>query len=152
MRFPDVSNTRYQSFGRGAARLITYLDQHRLFMDFVKDSKSKRALNHLEQNVVKGLNCSKTVSQMVALVLFCMAVMHPYALHVRGPGTEQLNILELGPFHQSVKVHMKKLIDNVSILTSPSVDSYKSATLDGQPWSDPKAWAACIRLIPSLQT
>lgn len=150
VRFPDTSNTRYQSFGRGAARLITYLEQHRRFMDFVKDSKSKRALNHLEQNVVKGINCPKTVSQMVALVLFCMAVMHPYALHVRGPGTEKLNILDLGPFHLSVKVHMKKLINDVSILTSPSADSYKSATLDGQPWSDLPAWEACIRLIPSL--
>ncbi|KAJ6548832.1 hypothetical protein B0H19DRAFT_952564, partial [Mycena capillaripes] len=150
VRFPDVSNTRYQSYGRGAARIITYLDAHRAFMAFVKDQKTKRVLNHLEQNIVKGLNCSKTISQMVVFVLFNMAVMHPYALHVRGPGTEKLNMLDLGPFHTSVKVHMRELITDPTILFSSSPTSHTIATLDGKPWSDPKAWAECVRLAPTL--
>ncbi|KAJ7310924.1 hypothetical protein DFH08DRAFT_718392 [Mycena albidolilacea] len=150
VRFPDVSNTRYQSHGRGGARIIAYLKGHRDFMDFVKDNKQKRMLNHLEQNIVKGIHCPQTTSQIVALVLFCMAVMHPYALHVRGPGTENLNMLDLGPYHSSVKERMKKLIADPTALFSPSTDSYKIATLDGQPWSDTKAWAACIELFPTL--
>ncbi|KAJ7719849.1 hypothetical protein B0H16DRAFT_1739188 [Mycena metata] len=150
VRFPDVSNTRYQSHGRGAARLITYLAEHRTFMQFVKDNKTKCTLNHLEQNIMKGLHCPQTISQMVALVLFSMAVMHPYASHVRGPGTEKLNMLDLGPYHTSVKTHMKRLIEDPSPLFSSDPNSYKTATLDGQPWSDTKAWAACVKLFPDL--
>ncbi|KAF8209762.1 hypothetical protein K438DRAFT_2058662 [Mycena galopus ATCC 62051] len=150
VRFPDVNNTRYQSHGRGGARIITWLKEHREFMEFVKDNKQKRTLNHLEENIVKGLHCPQTIPEIVALVLFCMAVMHPYALHVRAPGTENLNMLDLGPYHASVKDHMKKLIADPSPLLSSSPDSYKTATLNGQPWSDTKAWAACIELLPTL--
>ncbi|KAJ6593489.1 hypothetical protein B0H19DRAFT_1090568 [Mycena capillaripes] len=149
VRFPDTSNTRYQSYGHGAARIITHLDKHREFMTFVKDHKTKRTLNHLEQNIMKGLNCSKTIAQMIVVVLFCMAVMHPYARQVRGPGTEKLNMLNLGPLHDSVKVHLRKLIQDPDILFSASAESYKLATLDGQIWSDPMAWAQCIRLAPT---
>ncbi|KAJ7681294.1 hypothetical protein B0H17DRAFT_867112, partial [Mycena rosella] len=150
VRFPDTSNTRYQSHGLGGARIITYLDEHRAFVDFVKDHKIKRVLNHLEQNIRKGLYCLKTLVQMVALVLFCMAVMHPYALRVRGEGTENLNILDLGSFHATVQAHLLKLIDNPDLILSSSPDSYLTATLDGKPWSDAKAWAACIKLAPTL--
>ncbi|KAF7341070.1 hypothetical protein MSAN_02093100 [Mycena sanguinolenta] len=149
VRFPDTSNTRYQSHGRGGARLLAYLEEHRTFMDFVKDQKSKRTLNHMEQNIVKGINCPRTIAQMIAFVLFCMAVMHPYALQVRGPGTENLDMLDLGPLHDSVKVHMRKLIDNPKLLVSDALDSYKLATLDGKPWRDEKAWAACVQLAPT---
>jgi hypothetical protein len=45
---------------------------------------------------------------------------------------------------------MRKLIAAPQILLSTSPDSYKVATLDGQPWSDTKAWAACVRLAPTL--
>ncbi|KAF8179523.1 hypothetical protein K438DRAFT_1977234 [Mycena galopus ATCC 62051] len=130
VRFPDTSNTRYQSHGRSGARLLSYLEEHRTFMNFVKDQKSKRTLNHMEQNVLKGLHCSKTIAQMIAFVLFCMAVMHPYALQVRGPGTEKLNMLDLGPLHNSVKVHMRKLIENPSLLISTSADAHKLATVN----------------------
>ncbi|KAJ7311690.1 hypothetical protein DFH08DRAFT_822457 [Mycena albidolilacea] len=150
VRFPDVSNTRYQSHGQGGARIITYLEEYHKFMVFVKDNKQKRTLNHLEENIVKSLHCPQTISQIVALVLFCMAVMHPYALHVRAPGTENFNMLNLGPCHASVKAHMKKLITDPGPLFSSSPDSYKTATLDGRPWSDTKAGDACIKQLLTL--
>ncbi|KAJ7221761.1 hypothetical protein GGX14DRAFT_388880 [Mycena pura] len=138
--------TRRTSHGCGGARLLTYLEEHRVFMDVVKDNKTKRTLNHMEQNIMKGIHCPKT---MIAFVLFCLGVMHPYALQVRGPGTEKLNMLDLGPLHASVKVHIRKLIENPNILLSTSLDAYKLATLDGKPWSDQKVWAACVRLAPT---
>ncbi|KAJ6517230.1 hypothetical protein C8R47DRAFT_960401 [Mycena vitilis] len=150
VRFPDTSNTRYQSHGRGGARVISYFDMHLAFMEFVKDHKVKRGLNHMESNILKGMNCKKTMAMMAVFVLFCMAAMHPYAGLVRGPGTEELNILDLGPLHTSVKKHIQKLIDNPSLLFSTSPDSYKLATLDGKPWSDMKAWAECVRLAATL--
>ncbi|KAJ7601296.1 hypothetical protein B0H17DRAFT_1155387 [Mycena rosella] len=119
-------------------------------MQFVKDHKTKRILNHLEQNVLKSLFCLKTLAQMVLLVLFCMALMHPYTRWVCGKGTEILNILDLGPFHASVKAHIRKLIENPDLLLSSSPDSYKLATLDGLPWSDLKAWSECVKLLPTL--
>ncbi|KAJ7342798.1 hypothetical protein DFH08DRAFT_633036, partial [Mycena albidolilacea] len=100
--------------------------------------------------IVKGLHCPQTISRIVALVLFCMVVMHPYALHVRAPGTENLNMLDLGPYHASVKAHMKKLIADPGPLFSSSPDSYKTATLDGRPWSDMKAWDTCVKQLPTL--
>ncbi|KAJ7361700.1 hypothetical protein DFH08DRAFT_800934 [Mycena albidolilacea] len=150
VRFPDMSNTRYQSHRRGGARIIAYLKEHHDFMDIIKDNKQKRTLNHLEQNIVKGIHCPQTISQIVALVLFCMAVMHPYALHVHGPGTENLNMLDLGPYHSSGEGAHEELITNLIPLFSPSTDSYKIAMLDGQLWSNTKAWAACIELFPTL--
>ncbi|KAF7349510.1 hypothetical protein MSAN_01741400 [Mycena sanguinolenta] len=133
VRFPDTSNTRYQSHGCGGARLLSYLEEHCTFMNFVKDQKSKRTLNHMEQNIVKGLHCSRTMAQMIAFVLLCMA----------------LNMLDLGPLHDSVKIHMQKLIENPSILVSSSPDAHKLATLDEKPWSNQEAWAACVRLAPT---
>ncbi|KAF8193283.1 hypothetical protein K438DRAFT_1906799 [Mycena galopus ATCC 62051] len=149
VRFPDTSNTRYQSHGRSGARLLSYLEEHRTFMNFVKDQKTKHTLNHMEQNVLKGLCCSKTIAQMIVFVLFCMAVMHPYALQVRGPGTEKLNMLDLGPLHDLIKAHMRKLLENPSLLISTSADAHKLATLDAKPWSDQEAWAACVQLAPT---
>ncbi|KAF7378023.1 hypothetical protein MSAN_00226200 [Mycena sanguinolenta] len=149
IHFPDTSNTRYQSHRRGGAQLLAYLEEHRTFMDFVKDQKSKRTLNHMEQNIVKGINCPRMIAQMIAFLLFCMAVMHPYALQVRGPGTENLNMLDLGPLHDSVKAHMHKLIDNLRLLLSDAPDSYKLATLDGKPWRNKKVWAAGVQLAPT---
>ncbi|KAJ7673462.1 hypothetical protein B0H17DRAFT_947197, partial [Mycena rosella] len=150
VRFLDTSNTCYQCHGLGGARIISHLDKHRRFMQFVKDHKTKRILNHLEQNVLKGLFCLKTLAQMVLLVLFCMALMHPYTRQVRGEGTEILNILDLGPFHASVKAHIRKVIKNPNLLLSSSPDSYKLATLDGLPWSDSKAWSECVKLLLTL--
>ncbi|KAJ7726792.1 hypothetical protein B0H16DRAFT_1735510 [Mycena metata] len=103
---------------------------HRKLMDFVENNKTKRSWNHMEQNIVKGLNCKTTIS--LTLCLFTMAVMHPYAAAVRGSGLEELNMLDLRPFHQSVKAHMRKLIANSDPLISTAPDSYKFATLDGK--------------------
>ncbi|KAJ7289904.1 hypothetical protein C8J57DRAFT_1046809 [Mycena rebaudengoi] len=150
VRYPDVSNTRYQEYGRGAARIVTYLQEHKDFMMFIKDKKTKRTLNHLEANIVKGLNCMKTVAELVALVLFCMALGHPYSRMVRGKGTENLNILDLGPLHARFTTHLLKLIDAPELLLSNADDSYRLAMLDGEQWSDPKAFQACLKLAPTL--
>ncbi|KAJ7196140.1 hypothetical protein GGX14DRAFT_526945 [Mycena pura] len=149
VRFPGVNNTRYQSFGLGGARIISFLDEHKLFMSFVKNKKQKRTLNHLEQNIVKGMNCPKTIAEIIAFVLYCMAVTHPYALRVRGLGTEKLNILTLGPFHVQVKDHIRKVIASPELLLSSAPDAHGDATLDGAPWSDPTAHAACMKLLPT---
>ncbi|KAJ7271430.1 hypothetical protein B0H12DRAFT_1215982 [Mycena haematopus] len=121
----------------------------RHFTAFASYSSASNLCNHMEQNIVKAIHCPKTISQMIVFVLFCMSTMHPYALQVRGPGTEMLNMLDLGPLHNSVKLHIRKLIEHPNILLSTSSDAYKLATLDGKPWSDEKAWAACVRLAPT---
>ncbi|KAJ7702655.1 hypothetical protein B0H17DRAFT_1194548 [Mycena rosella] len=118
-------------------------------MSFIRNKRQKRTLNHLEQNIVKGMNCPKTISQIIAFVLYCMALTHPYTLRVRGIGTENLNILTLGPFHVEVKDHICKLIASPELLLSMEPDSHLAATLDGCIWSDPRAHAACIKLLPT---
>ncbi|KAJ7694769.1 hypothetical protein B0H17DRAFT_1008998 [Mycena rosella] len=44
VRFPAVNNTRYQSFGLGGARIISFLDEHKLLMPFIRNKKQKRTL------------------------------------------------------------------------------------------------------------
>ncbi|KAJ7154373.1 hypothetical protein C8R43DRAFT_1126450 [Mycena crocata] len=150
VRFPGVSNVRYQAYGLGAARIISYLEEHRDFMLFMKDRKEKRTFNHMEENILKGLNCNKTIAEMVAFSLYCMSTCHPYAAHARGLGTENLNLLSLGPYHEDLKRHIQKLVDNPELLLSDAPDAYVNATLDGRSWSDPIAHAACLKLARTL--
>ncbi|KAJ7654208.1 hypothetical protein B0H17DRAFT_1214471 [Mycena rosella] len=114
-------------------------------MSFMKN-KEKRTVNHLEQNIVKGMNCLKTIAQIIAVILYCLCLCHPYALHVHGLRMENLT---LGPFHAEVKDYIWKLIKHPELLLSNTLDSYHLATLDGKPWSNPKVCAACMKLLPT---
>jgi hypothetical protein len=68
---------------------------------------------------------------------------------VRGPGTEKVNMLELGPLHLKVQKHMEKIIRDPDILLPPH-GSYASGSMDGKPWKDPEAINAIAHLAPSL--
>src|SRR5437667_9646500 len=68
---------------------------------------------------------------------------------VRGPGTEEVNMLDLGPLHQKVQKHMEAVIANPEILL-PNHGTYKSGSMDGKPWYTPEAVEAVKKLSPSL--
>jgi hypothetical protein len=148
-KFPDTSNTRYQSYCAAAAVLITYLALYVEFMEWIRDGKDKSGFTNLEKNVYLGLQDIPTQTELSVLALYAQAISHPYMRNVRGPGTENINMLDLGPLHFKVEKHMEKVINDPSVLLPPH-GSYESGTMDGEPWNNPEVVNAIYQLGPSL--
>lgn len=74
--FPDTSNTRFQSHCAAAANLLLHRSHHIEFLDQVRDRKG--ALNHMEQNVYKGLHDVPTLAELVVLMLYAEVISHDY--------------------------------------------------------------------------
>ncbi|KAF7970056.1 hypothetical protein HWV62_25298 [Athelia sp. TMB] len=141
--FPDTSNTRYGSNCDGAAELLLYLEKYLEFLLFIKDSKTQRNFNHIELNLYKALCDPPTLSELAVLALYAQSVTHPYMQQVRGPGTEKVNALDLGPLHRQVQKHVAKIAADPNLLISDEAD-YTLATLDGRMWHEPKVVMAIL--------
>ncbi|KAI0042914.1 hypothetical protein FA95DRAFT_1609803 [Auriscalpium vulgare] len=130
VRFPDTSNTRYQSHCEAAAELLVHLD---LYVDFLE----------------LALKDIPMLTELAVLVLYSQSISHPYMRTIRGSKTGDLNALDLGPFHESVKAHCQAIIAEPGLLLSSSA-SYVTGALDGVPWQRPEAFYAVHHLIPQL--
>lgn len=148
-KFPGTNNTRYQSHCEAAAELITYLPHYIEFLEIVKDKKKERRFNHMEQNIYDALQDPATLTELACLVLYAQTVTHPYMRTVRGSGTEQTNMLTLGPLHTSLKNHIQNLINNPDLVLAKGA-TFELAALDGKPWYNPKAVDAVLDLAPTL--
>lgn len=148
-KFPDTGNTRYQSYCAAAADLITYLGLYVEFMEWIRDGKDRSGFTNLEKNVYFGLQDIPTQTELAVLALYAQAISHPYMRHVRGPGTENVNMLDLGPLHFKVQEHMEKVIKDPGVLLPPH-GSHKSGTMDGEPWNNPEVVDAISKLSPPL--
>ncbi|GJF00465.1 hypothetical protein PsYK624_167530 [Phanerochaete sordida] len=147
--FPDTSNTRYQTYCLASAELLTHLATYRQYLEFIRDKKESRDFNNLEGNVYRGLHDPATLSEMAVLAFYGEAVSYPYASKVRGPGSEDLNVLKLGELHKEVQQHIQRLIDDPSLVLSPQSDP-SLVTFDGKPWRHPNAITAIYTLSPNL--
>ncbi|KAI0661679.1 hypothetical protein C8Q70DRAFT_966523 [Cubamyces menziesii] len=147
--FPDTSNTRYQSHCEAAAELIVHLPLYIDFLSALRDKKNNRTFNHLEENVWNGLHDIPTLTELCVLALYSQAISHPYLREVRGPDQLSANILDLGPLHDRVKAHCRRIIDNPSLLLSPET-CFDTGSMDGELWERPEAIYAILRLAPSL--
>ncbi|KAI0708898.1 hypothetical protein C8T65DRAFT_695745 [Cerioporus squamosus] len=78
LRFPDTSNTRYQSHCAAAAELLTHLPHYIRFLELVRDKKTKPGFTKLEENVYRGLHDPATLTELAVLALYGQAVTHPY--------------------------------------------------------------------------
>lgn len=135
INFPDTSNTRYQCYCNAATELIVHRDLHLKFLAFLKHYKILSGLNHLERNVLAGLMDLPTQTELAVLSLYSQTISIPYICHIRGSTT---NHLDLAPFHDQLKQHCRKVIENPEILIGEGV-SYETATLDSNPWQDEAA-------------
>ncbi|KAI0352435.1 hypothetical protein OH77DRAFT_1460105 [Trametes cingulata] len=149
VRFPDTSNTRYQSHCEAAAELLVHLDLYIEFLDFARDKKLKRTFNHMESNVYQALHDAPTLTELCVLALYSQSVSHPYLRQVRGHQAESDNHLDLAPLHGRLKAHIQGIIDDPSLLLAPDA-SYERGTLDGRPWERPDAFYAVHRLAARL--
>ncbi|THU75834.1 hypothetical protein K435DRAFT_824682 [Dendrothele bispora CBS 962.96] len=152
VEFPDTSNTRFQSHAQACAIIITYRDLFLKFLQLVEDNKTGRKLNHLEQNVRKGLQCNYTLHEFAAVTLYHQTISIPYMREIRGPsGSTEHNVLCLGPFHERLKTHLAKLINNPEIVTEGYIlAKWQTAMFDGKPWEQPDAIEAVLKYLPEL--
>lgn len=141
--FPDTSSIRYHCYCAASAELIAYTPEYIKFLDVVKMAKEKPGFNHMEQNLWSALHDSKTKSELAVLAVYLNTVSAPYAKFIRGPGTEAVNMLDLGPYHYKLKAHIKHLIDNPDLAIGPNARAY-TATLDGNAWHHPDSMAAVL--------
>ncbi|KAI0719373.1 hypothetical protein C8T65DRAFT_569375, partial [Cerioporus squamosus] len=147
LRFPDTSNTRYQSHCAAAAELLTHLPHYIRFLELVRDKKTKPGFTNIEENVYKGLRDPATLTELAVLALYGEAITHPYMRVVRQP---QLNGLQLGPLHDQLKEYIKALIENPDVLIHAGPADARTPALDAQPWEHPEAVAAIQKMAPNL--
>ena len=102
----------------------------------------------MEANLFAALNDIPTLTELAILVLYAQAVSQ-YMRKVQGPGTEQINMLNMGPLHDEVKVHVQTIIDNSNILASNNT-LYENGALHGEKWHQPAAVAAVLKLFSKL--
>ena len=135
--FPDTSNTRYQCYGDAASEVI----QHPvLYIDFINwhGTKKKRAAgpNHMEKNILKGLEDPPTWTELAVLTLYNESVSKPYAMEVRGSVNEWKNALDLGPLHDDLQDHCDAVADNPELLIGNNV-SHTTGAFYGTLWDQP---------------
>jgi hypothetical protein len=147
--FPKTSGTRFQSHLEASSELIVHLPLYLDLLVEVKDNKEKVNFNHLEHNVYTALQDTPTLTEMAALALYLLAISHPYMRVVRGSGERRVNAIDLAAFHEEVKAHCQKLIDNPDLMLAPDA-CFTTGTLDGNVWERPEAFYAVHRLAPSL--
>ncbi|PCH35781.1 hypothetical protein WOLCODRAFT_20162 [Wolfiporia cocos MD-104 SS10] len=143
-RFPDTSNTRYQSHSYAAAEIATYLELYIELMEEICDAKSKPGANHLESNVAKGLRDPSTLAELAAMALYGVSVSWPYLRQVHGDGTKLINLLDLTGLHRRLPEFCNHIAMHPDLILNPDAP-LDLITLDGQPFSD---W----RLIAAIQT
>jgi hypothetical protein len=101
----------------------------------------------MEENLWKALHCTATKTELAVLTLYAQAVSHPYMRSIRT--SEKINMLNLGPLHRKVYMHIQRIIEDPTFLVGDSV-TWKTGTMDGQKWQSPKAIKAVQKLAPSL--
>ncbi|KII95110.1 hypothetical protein PLICRDRAFT_69546, partial [Plicaturopsis crispa FD-325 SS-3] len=148
-KFPDTNNTRYQSHCDAAMEALVYILGIIRLLETERDKKANRKLNHMEQNIYDALHDLATLTELVALALYALAITYPYMRCVRGLEGRGANMLDLGPLHVLVKNHCQKIIDNPDLLLSPDAD-FETATMDGHDWARSDVMVAIHELSPRL--
>ncbi|KAL5537287.1 hypothetical protein ACEPAF_1110 [Sanghuangporus sanghuang] len=145
--FPDTSNTRYSSYLDASAEIIKRLDFYIEYMHHICDSKEKPGLNHLEANVLKGLQDLPTRTELAVLTLYQEAISHPYIRKIR---SSEMNALDQGPLHHQVQEHIKKLINSPELILTPNSEP-EQAKLGGLDfWKHPDAIESIWEMASTL--
>ncbi|KAJ7614884.1 hypothetical protein FB45DRAFT_758123, partial [Roridomyces roridus] len=147
--FPDTSNSHFQSHEEACVIVIVHLDLFIEFLDYVRDNKGTRTLNHMESNVFKGLKDIPTRTELCVVSLYWLAISVPYMREIRGHAQCTDNALLLCPLHQRLSAHLETLLQNPGLLLDSDA-SWETATLDGKMWQRPEAFYAVQQYAPSL--
>jgi hypothetical protein len=148
-KFPDTSNTCYQSHYLAAAELIIRQELYIEFLEWICDGKDKPGFTNMKKNIYAGLTDVPTLTELCVLVLYAQAISHPYMHEVQEPAAKEINILDLGSLHQKVQKHMEEVIAKPEILLHPH-GTYKTGSMDSKQWHSLEAVAAVEKLASSL--
>ena len=113
------------------------------------EKKESGSFNHMEKNVYKVLQDTPTITELCVLTLYAQLVSHPYMMAVWQPDGTDKNALNLGPLHDKVKLHCKKITDNPNLLLAPNT-SHIDGALDREMWHHPHIFYAVHKLTPTL--
>ncbi|KAE9397608.1 hypothetical protein BT96DRAFT_1035611 [Gymnopus androsaceus JB14] len=137
-KFADVSNTRYQSHSYASAELLVFRDDYQDLVEEICDGKTKRGTNHLESNVLKGLQDPATLTELAAMALEGLCLSWPYMGMIRSPHENNFvdalspEMIELHrrilPFTENIALHPEILLD-------PQTPR-DQLTIDGEPFLD----------------
>lgn len=148
--FPDVSNTRYGCYTYAAAEVVCF---HGLIQELVLeviDGKTKSGQpNHVEQNILKGLNCPATMAQLVALALYGVSVSWPYMAMVRGTKEHPINLLDLTDIHRKLPEFCTYIAENPHILLDLTTP-LDQLTINGRPFLNDLLLPTIRQLRPDL--
>ncbi|KIJ10655.1 hypothetical protein PAXINDRAFT_157563 [Paxillus involutus ATCC 200175] len=125
----DTHRQYFELYCTTAEELLTYLNDYIKLLIQIRYKKEKRNFSHMEQNLFNALHDSPTLTELAVLIWYSAAVGHPYMYYVQGEGTEEMSVLDLGPLHDQVKLHVQKIIDHPDLLLAE--DAYAgTGTLD----------------------
>lgn len=149
-KFPDVSNNRYGCYTYAAAEVVCF---HGIIQELVTDiidGKTKAGQqNHVEANVLKGLNCAATMTELVALALYGASVSWPYMAAVRGTKDNPINLVSLTPLHRPLPDFCAYIAAHPGILLDLTTPLDK-LTIDAQPFRDEFLIESIRQLLPDL--
>ncbi|KAJ7748172.1 hypothetical protein DFH07DRAFT_962243 [Mycena maculata] len=151
-KFPDVSNTRYGCYTYAAAEVVTFHGLIQTLIQEICDGKTKSGQeNHIEQNVLKGLNCAATMTELVALALYGASVSWPYMATVRSTKANPINLLDLTDIHRKLPKFCTHIAANPQTLLNPNTP-LNELTIDGAPFRDPLLLESIRQLLPDLKS
>ncbi|EGO03201.1 hypothetical protein SERLA73DRAFT_149599 [Serpula lacrymans var. lacrymans S7.3] len=136
-QFPDTSNVRFQSHIKAVE--VVLMDHQAIlkFLEFVRDKKDHWKLNHMELNLYKALHCSKTMTEVVAIVWF-------------GGQAQSLSMCWTWDHYTELKQHLKLMITNPELIFGANV-APKTACFGGRLCFNPAAMAAAFKLASKLE-
>ncbi|KAJ7636427.1 hypothetical protein FB45DRAFT_1138081 [Roridomyces roridus] len=115
----SVSRVCYQGLTYAAAEVVLHPDLVIAVIQDMCDSKDKPGQNHMEKNVLAGLHCPATLSELVALATYGMLVSWPYLATIRGnpsEGAEFVDMLELVDLHRRIPIFCMRFALNPALI------------------------------------
>ncbi|KAJ7614870.1 hypothetical protein FB45DRAFT_758179 [Roridomyces roridus] len=135
--FPDVSNNRYNCYTKGAREVVCF---HGIIVELITDivdSKTQSGQeNHVEKNILKGLNCAATMTELVALALY-------------GTSERPINMLSLTPLHRKLPEFCAQVAADPRILLDATA-THDQLTITGRPIHDTLLLESVKQLLPDL--
>lgn len=124
---------RFQSHAEACALIITHMDLFIEFLMYIQHNKGSGKLNHIEKNVLDGLNDPATWQEFCVITLYWLAISVPYMQEIHGPQAKEDNVLKLGSLHQQVIDHIDVLMEEPERLLGPDASATRGS-LDGHCW------------------
>jgi hypothetical protein len=144
-----TGNTHYGSHCLAACEIVLNLNLSVEFMGVICIQTEKQKFNHLEINLARALKDIPTITELAILAMYHLAIICPYFAEICGPEHEDLNMLELGPLHQELKLHLKGIIDKPGDFLGGNA-THKTGVFHGHEWDDADVVKAIANLAPSL--